>query len=121
MDDNLKNDMENRIKLLKNNQNRSWQDMQWIEEFDRFLQGELPEGMSMARGHKPNLTKKKAMAIIWYLQEHLPVLPDTIERCYCCGELFDSSREGLYWQTKYRHYCDSCQYEVPENYDRGKR
>lgn len=58
---------------------------------------------------------------IWYLQEHFPVFPDNFERCGECGRLYDTDCEGLYWETKGKHYCGSCSYKVPQNYDRGKR
>ncbi len=113
--------MKNRIQLIKNNHDRDWSALQWIEEFYIFLQGEMPETIHMPRGHVPKMSQKKAMAIIWYLQEHMPVIPDTIERCDCCGELFDSYNSGLYWESKGKNFCDGCSYLVPQNYDRGKR
>ena len=113
--------MENEIKLLKNNSGRIAPDLEWVEEFYKFLQGEIPSGMRFGRGHKPKMSAKKAFSIIWYLQEHLPVFPDTIEVCWNCGYLFDADEEGLYWETKGRHYCCGCWHLVPENYDRGKR
>lgn len=64
---------------------------------------------------------KKAFSVIYYPQEHVGVLNDHVEQCYNCKELFDSNNEGLYWESKFRHYCNACMYLVPENYDRGKR
>jgi len=46
------------------------------------------------------MSPKKAYAIIYYLQEHLPVFADHIESCDNCGD---------------------CEYLVPANYDRGVR
>lgn len=100
---------------------KEWNDLKWIEEFYKFLQGEIPEEISIGRGHQPKLTDKKANTIIWYLQEHLRILPAHIERCDTCGSLFDSWSEGIYWETKGKHYCGGCDYLVPKNYDRGKR
>ena len=114
--------MDNEIKLLRNNDNRTDSDIEKVREFYRFLTGEkMPEKISMRRGHAPKMTEKKAFAIIWYLQEHLSIFPDTIERCSVCGELFDSYSEGIYWQTKGKHYCDVCSDIVPYNYDRGRK
>ena len=113
--------MNNEIKLIKNNDNRTDSDLEWVKEFNEFLKGKVPYSITMGRGHAPKLSAKKAMAIIWYLQEHFPLLPDHIEKCDVCDELFDSYSEGLYWETKCKHYCGSCQYIVPENYDRGKK
>lgn len=109
------------MKLLKNNQERDWTAFEWINEFYEFLQGEIPESIHFRRGHKPKLSPKKAYAVIYYLQEHFPLLPDNIEICSNCGCLFDTESEGLYWETKGKHYCDGCEHLVPENYDRGKK
>jgi len=54
--------------------------------------GELPDGMTMT--DQPALTPHAAFSVIWYLQEHLRVLPDNIEMCAVCGELFDADCEG---------------------------
>lgn len=114
--------MKNEIKLLKNNDNRDDSDLEKINEFYRFLTGEeMPEKITMARGHKPKMSEKKAFAIIWYLQEHLSILPDHIERCDVCGELYDKHSSGIYWETKGKNYCGACDYLVPQNYDRGRR
>lgn len=95
----------------------NWDDEQWITEFFEFLQGKQPEGMCISTAHAPRLSPKKAFSIIWYLQEHMRVLPSNIEKCWSCGNLYNSNAEGLYWESKGRHYCGSCEYEVPENYD----
>jgi hypothetical protein len=113
--------MKNEINLLKNNDNRDDSDEEWIEEFYNFLQGDCPDSISLPRGHQPKLTPKKAMTIIWYLQEHFPLLPDNIEKCWNCDGLFDTHSGGLYWESKGRHYCNSCQHHVPENYDNHQR
>jgi hypothetical protein len=113
--------MKNEIKLLKNNDERTDSDLEWVDEFYQFLQGVIPESIHVSRGHKVKLSPKKAMSIIWYLQEHFPVLTDTIESCHNCKGLFDSANSGIYWETKGRHYCGGCDHLVPENYDKGKR
>jgi len=112
---------EKEIKLLKNNQKKDLKDIEWVDEFYEFLQGNIPEGIYLARHSKPKLTQKKAFAIIWYLQEHFCILPDNIERCDYCGGLYDSNSEGGYWESKGNHFCSGCADNVPHNYDRGKR
>lgn len=112
----------NNIKLLKNNDNRTDSDVDKLTEFFSFLTGkEIPKQIFLIRGHKPKMSDKKAMSIIWYLQEHLSVFPDHIERCDSCGELFDRYDEGIYWETKGKNYCGGCCDQVPANYDRGKK
>jgi hypothetical protein len=115
--------MKNEIKLLKNNdkRKRNWDDLQWIEEFYNFLSGVMPKEITLVRGHKPKMSRKKAFAIIWYLQEHFPLLPDHIEKCDNCDNIYDSGSGEIYWETKGKYYCGGCDYLVPQNYDRGKR
>lgn len=113
--------MSNEIKLLKNNQNRTDTDLEWIDEFYKFLMGEVPEDISLGKGHKPKLSPKKAMAVIWYLQEHFSIFPDTIEQCSNCQNLYDSASEGIYWETKGKSFCGGCCHLVPYNFDRGKK
>lgn len=109
------------IKLLKNNDERDWPDIEWVKEFYHFLQGDLPDSIGTSRGHGVKLNHKKAWTIVWYLQEHFPILPDQIEKCDVCNCLFDTHSEGIYWETKQKHFCGGCDHLVPINYDRGKR
>lgn len=87
-----------------------------INELYLFLQGKkLPAGMVCKT---PKLSPNIAFNVIWFLQEHLHILPDTIEQCNCCKELFDSDSEGEYGgddfdvdrKKKYhgKHFCDNC-------------
>lgn len=110
-----------KIHLLKNNDNIDLSDLEWITEFYYFLQGEVPGSINMVRGHNPKMSAKKAMSIIWYLQEHFPLLPDNLEKCSNCDALFDTHSSGIYWETKGKHFCDGCMHLVPVNYDRGKK
>lgn len=97
--------MSHYIKLLRDNQGIS--DLELIDKIYNHLKNDL--------GLKP----KKAFSVIYFLQEHVSILPDTIEKCWYCKELFDSSEEGIYWESKGRHYCGCCSDQVPENYDRN--
>lgn len=117
--------MQNKIKFQDENHHhthrKEWVDLEWIDEFYKFLQGEVPGEINIGRGHQPKLSEKKANTIIWYLQEHMRILPDNVERCDTCGSLYDMNSEGLYWESKGKCYCDGCSELVPLNYDRGKR
>ncbi len=89
-------------------------------ELYEYLKGESSPGQfRLSKAGRPKLTPRKAFQIIYILQEHFRIIPDTYEQCWSCKELFDCS--GLYWESKATHYCNSCSYQVPENYDRGKR
>jgi hypothetical protein len=98
-------DKKKEIKLLKNNSKREWEDLQWVQEFYKFLQGNAPNGIQIATGHKPKLSQKKAYTIIWYLQEHFSILPDHIEQCSVCGELYDSNTQGHHSELTGKFYC----------------
>jgi len=65
-----------------------------IVDFFEFLQGNLPDGMIMA--NRPKLPQRKAFKVIWYLQEHLSILPDKYEQCKHCGYLFNSNATGVF-------------------------
>lgn len=108
------------ISKNNNNDKRNLDDLAWIEELYNFLQGkELPDGFSVGKSSQPKLSEKKAYTIIWLLQEHLRVLPDHIERCDCCGDLYDSYQCGLYVEKPFKrmhHFCDGCADNVPEKY-----
>ncbi len=67
--------------------------LEQIQEFMTMLTGgDLPDGMTLA--DQPALTPRAAFSVIWFLQEHLRVLPDHIEQCCVCGELFDADCDG---------------------------
>ena len=103
------------MNLLRNNDNRDWSDVEWVQEFFDFLTGDLPDGISMPKSHQPKLTPKKAMAIIWYLQEKFPLIPDNIEKCDdpACNNIFDSNSQGFYSEKRGKHFCqDVC---LPRN------
>ena len=105
------------IQLLKNNNNIQKTDCEWMQEFFDFLQGDNKTPVVLSRGRQPKMSKKKAFAIIYYLQEHLPVFSDHIEVCDVCKDLFDTEQEGTYWETKGKHYCGCCEDIVPPNAD----
>lgn len=100
--------MKNEIQLIKNNQNRDWDDLEWLNEFYEFLQGNVPEGMTLGRGHGVKLSKNKSFTIILYLQEHLSVFPDHIEKCSECGQLYDSYSTGFHSEKTGKFYCSGC-------------
>jgi hypothetical protein len=118
--------MDNEIKFQDNNHThdklrKDWDDLEWINEFYEFLKGDIPEGIKIGKHSNPKITPKKAFTIIWYLQEHLRILPDHIEKCSCCNDLYDTHSEGIYWESKGKFYCGTCEDQVPLNYDNNQR
>jgi hypothetical protein len=99
--------MSKEIKLLKNNDNKIQDDAEWMQEFYEYLK-------SIGIG------AKKAFCIIYYLQERLPVLPDHIEQCSNCGQLYDTYSQGHHSEMTDKFYCcESC--EPPRLYEREQR
>lgn len=94
------------IKLLKNNDEKDWSDIEWITEFYNFLQGDIPETIKLGRGNKPKLTPEQANTVIWYLQEHFPLLPDQIDQCDTCKSYYDSYSQGHYSELTGKCYCN---------------
>ena len=62
------------------------------ELMDMLTGGDLPEGVHIQ--HQPHLSREAAFSVIWFLQEHLLVLPDNFEQCHVCLEVFDAHCEG---------------------------
>jgi hypothetical protein len=77
-----------------------------INEFYKFLQGELPDTITLPEPLQFKLTEEQAFAVIWYLQEHLTVLPSQFEKCTKCHTIFNSYAEGE--STDEGNYCDHC-------------
>ena len=88
--------------------------LEQVEMLYEFLQGRPPAGVSTVAREQPKLSPRQAFAVIWFLQEKLGLLPDTIERCCSCNELFDTDSSGWYVERLYRHYCDDC---LPHRYE----
>jgi hypothetical protein len=78
-----------------------------INEFYKFLQGEIPKSIKMTKKSRPNLTKEQAFSVIWFLQEHMQVLPERFEYCNGCQRMFDTHDEG-YSVYRGRLYGDEC-------------
>lgn len=105
---------EKTIILFKNNFKRDLSDMEWIKEFYDYLQGEIPEGISLKSPLK--LSPSDAYSVLWYLREYFPILPDSFTKCDVCDELFDDTSEGLYTETPNDYgfnFCACCDYLAP--------
>lgn len=73
-----------------------------VDELFKYLTDEkIPEGVCVKS--RPKLSRNKAWNLIWFLQEVTHCLPDHIERCDFCGQLYDSQSEG---------YCLDDQYDL---------
>lgn len=60
----------NEIKLQKNNSNRDWSDLEWIQEFHSFLQGDIPEGISLGDEYKVKLTPEQSNTVISVIKSY---------------------------------------------------
>jgi hypothetical protein len=92
--------------ILKEVKGMKQSDLDWINCFYKWLQGEKPEHCNYTI--KGALTEDQAWSVIYYLQELLPVLPEYIERCDVCGELFDERDEGYYFSFDGTNCCPAC-------------
>ena len=85
---------------------------------DDFLQGvKLPDGVTC---EMPSLSTDQATTVLWFLQVEMRCLPDNIERCTVCGELYDTDCGGIDLDDQYMldgrelpkkywgAYCGSC-------------
>ena len=83
-----------------------------------YLQGQkLPDGVHCKM---PKLSPNMAFNVIWFLQEIMHCLPDNIEQCKSCKDLFDTDSEGYTLDDQYElnnktlpkkywgHWCNEC-------------
>lgn len=85
-------------------------DLEFVETLFAFLQGDVPDGIYLEATEVPSLTAEQAWTTIWYLQNTYRQVPDRIERCEICGELYDAWSEGAcldYGDSPY-HFCGNC-------------
>lgn len=89
---------------------RQCDDLELTEELFAFLQGTIPDGYHIRRGHMPKLTADQAWTIIWYLGGKYWQVTDHVDRCCVCGDLYDTHREGScldYGRAPYS-FCEGC-------------
>lgn len=64
-----------------------------IEELVDMLTGKsLPEGVFIS--NSLNLSRKQASSVVWFLQEHMKILPSNFEFCNICESIFDTHCDG---------------------------
>jgi len=80
-----------------------------------FLQGAVPQGFRFGKPEQiPRLTADQAETVLYVLSEDKDFqnwsVPDSIERCGVCGDLYDSDNEGScldFGEIPY-HFCSDC-------------
>jgi hypothetical protein len=85
-------------------------DLERTQKLYEFLQGQIPEGYTVSRKLIPRLTAAQAWTVVWYLGNQYWKVPDTVERCDVCGDLFHTWQSGTcldYGKAPY-HFCDDC-------------
>ena len=81
------------------------------DELFAFLQGTAPNGYKIPPAEMPKLSAEQAWTVIWYLGNQYWQVPDFVELCDVCGELYNKQSEGTtldYGDAPY-HYCESCE------------
>lgn len=105
------------IKLFKNNtQFKDREDIEWIEEFNEFLKGRLPDGITITDERKVKLTPDQAYSVLWYLREHFSILPDFFSKCDNCHSIYNSDAEGYYSEIGNEighNFCGGCDHLAP--------
>lgn len=101
--------------MALSNQKNKPDDVDRVRELFSFLQGTVPPGYHVQDERVPQLTADQAWAVVWYVQELHWQVPDSIERCDLCGELFDSDAEGGYTDDGPQHdfCCGACDHLRP--------
>lgn len=78
-----------------------------VDQLYKFLKGEDDLGFTFKdEDYLPKLTDEQAFRIIYVLQERFRTIPDTIEKCDCCGGLFDTECEGYVCEDGFKA-CDA--------------
>lgn len=83
-----------------------------IKNFFDYLQGTVPDNIKLGKHDQLKLTPKKAMSVIWFLQEHLNIIPTNFEMCSKCKNIFDVNNSGYYKEKTGKFYCD-CSWGIP--------
>ena len=92
-------------------ENKREDDLGKTQELFDFLQGKVPDRCHLAESEMPTLTADQAWTVVWYLGNLYWQVPDYIERCDVCGDLFDSNSEGTcldYGDAPY-DFCGACE------------
>lgn len=93
-------------------------DVEQCEEIFNFLQGKIPNGYRLKDTQIPRLTPDQAWTVVWYIQNLYWELPDKVERCDVCGDLYDSECRGGHREDGPPYnFCDPCYDKVPPESD----
>ena len=85
-------------------------DLECTQELYDFLQGRMPKDITVRKAHRPKLTPEQAWTVVWYLGNAHWQVPDCIEKCEVCGDLYHAEEEGGcldYGKSPYM-FCGSC-------------
>ena len=83
------------LKLMGNGDTRMDEiTLEEVQELYDFLKGHLPKEITMK--DPPQLSPELAFSIVWFLQEHMGIIPDKFERCSVCNSIYDADDGGIY-------------------------
>ena len=82
-------------------QNRFINYLDKINILYKYLMGE--ELLDGTHCRMPKLSASKAFSVIWFLQEVMHCLPDNIEQCKDCKELYDTDSSGCHLDDQYKY------------------
>lgn len=91
-----------------NRQNEAYdpKSLQSVRELFEVLQGRRLETIIIK---DLKLTPEQAFSVIYFLQEHMGLIPDHYEKCDECGCLFDTESEGGYFEGVEKFKCGQCE------------
>ena len=88
-------------------QERHEDELEAVQKFHRFLQGEIPDGVTLGCKIR-KMNAKQAMAVVWFLQECCYLIPDNYEMCHTCKDIYDSYSGGHYDEKTGWCHCEAC-------------
>ena len=95
-------------------------DLERVQEIFDFLQGTMPASVRIKdKAEIPNLTADQAWIVIWFLGNEYYQVPDKIERCNVCGDLYNTESGGGHDEEGPPYnFCEDCDSERTGRLDR---
>lgn len=88
-------------------------ELELTRELFAWLQGEQSTEAERRKWKTPKLSSDQAWSVIHHLGNLYWQVPDAVDRCDVCGDLYHSSQEGRcldFGRAPY-HFCESCMSE----------
>lgn len=80
--------------------------LEQVQNFVDMLTGKPVDEMNLT--HQPQLSRREAFSVVYYLQEEMGIIPDHYEMCSECEYIFDSQCAGGTRKSDDAWLCDEC-------------